>query len=101
MPLTTGVDEVHQLTADLHECVASVVTKYGECPSTRRIANDAERIANGIRRLEIDLEELELKKRLGQSTACTQMIQIPDIQYDHDFWRDVDHEGIGGQTRIA
>jgi len=25
------------------------------------------------------------------------MIQIPDTQYDHDFWRDVDHEGIGGR----
>jgi hypothetical protein len=26
------------------------------------------------------------------------MIQIPDTQYDNDFWRDVDHEGIGGQN---
>ena len=26
------------------------------------------------------------------------MIQIPDTQYDIDFWRDVDHEGIGGHS---
>ena len=25
------------------------------------------------------------------------MIQIPDAEYDLDFWRDVDHEGIGGE----
>ncbi|MCW2559821.1 MAG: hypothetical protein JWP55_3785, partial [Mycobacterium sp.] len=25
------------------------------------------------------------------------MIQIPDADYDHGFWRDVDHEGVGGQ----
>jgi hypothetical protein len=26
------------------------------------------------------------------------MIQIPDADYDADFWRDVDHEGVGGQS---
>ena len=25
------------------------------------------------------------------------MIQIPDTEYDIDFWRDVDHEGVGGR----
>jgi hypothetical protein len=98
MPSTTEVEELHQLITDLRECVTSVVVKYGECPSTRRVVNDAERILNGIRRLDIDLEELKLKNGLGQPAACAEMIQIPDIQYDHDFWRDVDHEGIGGQN---
>jgi len=102
MPSTTDVDELHQLIEDLQKCVTSVIAKHGECPSTRRIVNDAERILNGIHRLDIDIEELELKRGLGQHTgqhtACTQMIQIPDIEYDPDFWRDVDHEGIGGQN---
>jgi hypothetical protein len=98
MSSITDVDELHQLITDLRACVTSVVAKYGECPSTRRITNDAERILNGIHRLDIDLEELELKRRLGQPTVCAEMIQIPDTQYDHDFWRDVDHEGIGGQN---
>src|SRR5262245_58057334 len=94
MPSITDVNELHQLIADLKECVSSVVAKYGECPSTRRVANDAERILNGIHRLDIDIEELE---RFGPP-ARAEMIQIPDTQYDHDFWRDVDHEGIGGQN---
>ena len=98
MPSITDVDELHQLISDLLECVTSVVAKYGECPSTRRVVNDAERILNGIHRLDIDIEELELKKGLGQSSVCAEMIQIPDTPYDHDFWRDVDHEGIGGQN---
>ena len=25
------------------------------------------------------------------------MIQIPDTDYDHGFWGDVDHEGVGGR----
>jgi hypothetical protein len=99
MPSATDVDELHQLITDLRECVTSVVAKYGECPSTRRVANDAERILNGIHRLDIDIEELELKRGLGQPTVCAERIQIPDIEYDHDFWRDVDHEGIGGRCR--
>jgi hypothetical protein len=97
MPSPTEVDELHQLVTDLRACVTSVVAKYGECPSTRRVINDAERILNGIRRLDIDIEELRLTIGLGRPTVCTEMVQIPDIQYDHDFWRDVDHEGIGGQ----
>lgn len=101
MPSTTEVDELHQLVTNLRECVTSVVAKYGECPSTRRVFNDAERILNGIRRLDIDIEELGLTMGVGRPTACTEMVQIPDIQYDHDFWRDVDHEGIGGQNAVC
>jgi hypothetical protein len=98
MPSITDVSELHQLVADLQACVASVVEKYGDCPSMRRVANDAERILNGIRRLDIDIEEMETKRRLGEPTVHVEMIQIPDTQYDHDFWRDVDHEGVGGQN---
>jgi hypothetical protein len=99
MPSITDVDELHQLISDLRECVTSVVAKYGECPSTRRVANDAERILNGIHRLDIDIEELEETRMLGEPTVCAEMIQIPDIEYDYQFWRDVDHEGIGGRCR--
>lgn len=99
MSTTTGVDELQQLTADLRARVTSLVATYGDCAAIRRVVNDAECIRNGIHRLEIDLEELEAAGVLEQ--ASRQMVQIPDTQYDHDFWRDVDHEGIGGQTRIA
>ena len=26
-------------------------------------------------------------------------VAIPDADYDRDFWRDVDHEGVGGHSR--
>lgn len=94
MSIAVEVDELQQLIAGLRACVTSLVATYGDCPAIRRVVNDAEYILNGIRRLEIDIEELEVKGVLAQ--ARRQMIQIPDTQYDHDFWRDVDHEGIGG-----
>jgi hypothetical protein len=98
MSTTTDVDELHQLIGRLRRCVTFLVSRYGDTPDMRRIVNDAERILNGIDRLEIDAEELAMARGLTQPKASGQMIQIPDTQYDIDFWRDVDHEGIGGQS---
>jgi hypothetical protein len=103
---TTEVDELHQLIEAVRRCAASLVSRHGDCPAMRRIVNDAERILNGIDRLDIDVEEFELARSLGQPVAPTAMIQIPDTEYHHDFWRDVDHEGIGGhryqpQSRLS
>jgi hypothetical protein len=86
------VNELQRLIADLRGSVTSLAATYGDCRATRRILN-------GIDRLEIDIEELEVAGVLAQPVASRQMIQIPDTQYDHDFWRDVDHEGIGGSRR--
>jgi len=98
MSTTAEVDELHQLIGGLRRCVTSLASRYGDAPATRRIVNDAERIFNGIDRLDIDVEELELTHGLTHPEPCGGMIAIPDTQYDIDFWRDVDHEGIGGQN---
>ena len=90
MSPTTDVDQLQRLIADLRGCVTSLAATTGDCRATRRILN-------GIDRLEIDIEELELTGGRVHPTAPPQMVQIPDTQYDHDFWRDVDHEGIGGR----
>ena len=98
MSTTTEVDELHQLIGGLQRCVTSLLSTYGDTPATRRIVNDAERILNGIDRLDIDVEELEMKRGLSQPNGSSEMIQIPDTEYHIDFWRDVDHEGVGGQN---
>jgi len=95
MSSTAEREELHQLSGALLKCVTSLASKCDDTPAMRRIVNDAERILNGIDRLDIDVEELELMHR---HTPSVEMIQIPDTQYDIDFWRDVDHEGIGGQN---
>jgi hypothetical protein len=97
MSTTTEVDELHQLINGLRRCVTSLVSTHGDYPAMRRIVNDAERIVNGVDRLDIDVEELERKRGLNEPDVSTAMIQIPDTEYHIDFWRDVDHEGVGGQ----
>jgi len=65
----------------------------------RRIVNDAERILNDLDRLDIDAQELELTRGVTPARPFAEKIAIPDTQYDTDFWRDVDDEGVGGHSR--
>ncbi len=88
-------EELNELSGALLKCVTSLASKCADTPAMRRLVNDAERILNGVDRLDIDVEELELTRG---HTPSLEMIQIPDTQYDIDFWRDVDHEGVGGQS---
>ncbi|MCW2557540.1 MAG: hypothetical protein JWP55_1504 [Mycobacterium sp.] len=97
MSKTTELNELQQLIGHLMQCVSALEATYGDAPAMRRIVNDAERILNGIDRLDIDTEELELACGLALAKGRGAMIQIPDADYDHGFWRDVDHEGVGGQ----
>jgi hypothetical protein len=95
MSSTAEREELNELSGALLKCVTSLASKCGDTPAMRRLVNDAERILNGVDRLDIDVEELELTRG---HTPSVEMVQIPDTQYDVDFWRDVDHEGIGGQN---
>ena len=98
MSSPTELAELHELIGNLRRCVTSLAAKYGDSPATRRIVNDAERILNDIDRLDIDAEELELSRGRGvvHPPRVSERIPIPDTQYDTDFWRDVDDEGLGG-----
>ncbi|WP_029113132.1 hypothetical protein [Mycobacterium sp. URHB0044] len=97
MATTKEVAELHQLIGALGRCVKTLASTQGDTPAMRRVINDVERILNGIDRLDIDAEELELACGLALAKGRGAMIQIPDTDYDHGFWRDVDHEGVGGQ----
>jgi hypothetical protein len=98
MSRTGELEELYKLIGSLRRCVTSLASRYGDAPATRRIVNDAERIFDDIDRLHIDAEELELAPELTQHKQFGERIPIPDTQYDTDFWRDVDDEGVGGQT---
>jgi hypothetical protein len=97
MPKSNELAELHHLVAQLLRCVGSLEATYGGAPAMRRVINDAERILNGIDRLDIDVEELEMACGLALAKRHGPMIQIPDTDYDHGFWGDVDHEGVGGR----
>ncbi len=99
MSSSTEFAELHELVGGLRRCVTSLASRYGDTPATRRIVNDAERILNDLDRLDIDAEELELSRGVTRPSETVEKIAIPDTQYDSDFWRDVDDEGVGGHSR--
>ena len=99
MSSTTEFAELHELVGGLRRCVTSLASRYGDSPAMRRIVNDTERILIDLDRLDIDAEELELTRGVTRTRSSAEKIGIPDTQYDSDFWRDVDDEGVGGHSR--
>jgi hypothetical protein len=94
---TTELAELHDLIGGLRRCATSLRSRYHDSPAMRRIVNDVERILNDVERLDIDAGELDLARCAVEHSG--EKISIPDTQYDSEFWRDVDDEGVGGYGR--
>jgi hypothetical protein len=94
---TTELAELHDLIGGLRRCVTSLKSRYGDTPAMRRIVIDVDRILADIELLDIDAGELDLA-RAGVANSG-EKIAIPDTDYNAEFWRDVDDEGVGGHSR--
>ncbi|BBZ46256.1 hypothetical protein [Mycobacterium parmense] len=94
---TAELAELHDLIGGLRRCVRSLRARYGDSPAMRRIVIDADRILSDVELLDSDLSELDLARATVQQSG--ERILIPDTQYDTEFWRDVDDEGVGGHSR--
>jgi hypothetical protein len=94
---TTELAELHELIGGLRRCATALKSRYADTPAMRRIVNDVERILNDVELLDIDASELELASHPGQHSG--EKIHIPDTEYDAEFWRDIDDEGVGGHSR--
>ncbi|CAJ1586302.1 hypothetical protein [[Mycobacterium] wendilense] len=97
MSSTTELAELHDLVSNLRRCVTSLRSRFGESPAMRRIVLDAERILDDVELLNTDANDLDLSRCTQQHTG--EKIPVPDTQYDTEFWRDVDDEGVGGHSR--
>jgi hypothetical protein len=94
---STELAELHDIIGSLRRCVTSLKVRYGDSPSMRRIVIDADRILSDVELLDTDINELDLARATVQQSG--DKIAIPDADYDRDFWRDVDDEGVGGHNR--
>ncbi|MGO9926955.1 MAG: hypothetical protein ACLPLP_12730 [Mycobacterium sp.] len=94
---TAELAELHDLIGGLRRCVSSLKARYGDSPAMRRIVIDADRILSDVELLDTDVSELDLTRATVQHSG--EKIVIPDTEYDSEFWRDVDDEGVGGHSR--
>jgi hypothetical protein len=94
---TTELAELHDLIGGLRRCVSTLKARYGDSPAMRRIVIDADRILGDVELLDTDVSEFDLMHATVQQSG--EKIASPDTDYDRDFWRGVDHEGVGGHSR--
>jgi hypothetical protein len=94
---STELAELHNLIGGLRRCVTSLRSRYGDSPALRRIVLDAERIFNDVELLDTDANDLDLSRCAQRHSG--EKIPVPDTQYDSEFWRDVDDEGVGGHHK--
>ena len=94
---TTELAELHDLIGSLRRSVNSLKARYGDSPAMRRIVIDADRILSDVQLLDTHISELDLARATVQQSG--EKIPIPDTQYDTEFWRDVDDEGVGGHKQ--
>jgi hypothetical protein len=97
MSSSAELAELYHLIKGVRRCAMSMKARYGDNPAMRRIVNDADRLLNDVERLDIDATELDLGATKAQQQTG-EKIPVPDTAYDSDFWRDVDDEGVGGQS---
>jgi len=91
------VAELHDLIGGIRRSVHALKARYGDNPATRRLIIDADRILSDVQLLDTDVAELDLARANVHQSG--DKIVIPDTEYDRDFWRDVDDEGVGGHSR--
>lgn len=96
MSVAPELDQLHGLISVLRQCVTSLQTRYHDDSAMRRIANDADRLLNDLDRLDIDTGELDVERRAPEPYVGEKIL-VSDAEYDTNFWRDADDEGIGGQ----
>lgn len=97
MSSTTELAELQSLVTSLRRCVVELRSRYADSPAMHRIVLDAERIISDVDLLNHDAEALDLSRSVQKHSG--EKIQVPDTQYDNDFWRDVDDEGVGGHHK--
>ncbi|MGB9224488.1 hypothetical protein [Mycobacterium sp.] len=97
MSASPELAELHDLIGGIRRSVHALKARYGDNPATRRLIIDVDRILSDVQLLDTDVAELDLAR--ANVYQSDEKIVIPDTEYDRDFWRDVDDEGVGGHSR--
>lgn len=90
MSLDTDVSSARAAVRALEQACMKVTKHFGETVDVRRLRGD-------VRRLHDDLDLLCGAEK-SASAAARPLEVIEDRDYEPDFWRDADDEGLGHHT---
>lgn len=88
MTASPELQSLHRAVDDLHRCVASLRSAYGDVGPVRRVVNDAERLT-------IDVHDVDGLPPPRPHHAV-EIRSVADEPYDPAAWADSDDEGVGG-----
>ncbi|MEJ1105648.1 MULTISPECIES: hypothetical protein [unclassified Kribbella] len=91
MTIHEDLDRTRQAVQALEKSLLALRNQLGPHLDVLRLMDDLDRCATDLHRLE---QQVRAPRR-------HELVVIPDGDYDHGFWADVEHEGLGAPDRRA
>jgi hypothetical protein len=91
MTIHDDLDRTRQAVQTLEKSLLALRNQLGPHLDVLRLLDDLERCSTDLSRLE---QQVRAPRR-------RELVVIPEGDYDHGFWADVDHEGLGAPDRRA
>ena len=85
MTISEELDRTRAALLALEKSLMALRNRIGPHLDVLRLLDDLERCTADLRRLE---QQVRAPRR-------HELVAIPDGDYDHDFWADAEHEGLG------
>jgi hypothetical protein len=85
MTISDELDRTRAALLALEKSLVALRNRLGSHLDVLRLLDDLERCRADLHRLE---QQVRAPRR-------TDLVVIPDGDYDHDFWAGVEHEGLG------
>jgi hypothetical protein len=85
MTIPEELERTRQALLVLEKSLTALRNRLGPHLDVLRLLDDLERCTADLRRLE---EQVRAPRR-------TELVAIPDDDYEPDFWADAEHEGLG------
>jgi len=91
MTIHDDLDRTREAVLALEKSLVALRNQLGPHIDVLRLLDDLDRCATDLRRLE---QQVRAPRR-------HELVVIPEGDYDHGFWVDVEHEGLGAPDRRA
>jgi hypothetical protein len=91
MTIHEDLDRTRQALQALEKSLLALRNQLGPHLDVLRLLDDLDRCSADLQRLE---QQVRAPRR-------GELVVIPDGDYDHGFWADVEHEGLGAPGRRA
>jgi hypothetical protein len=85
MTISDELDQTRAALLALEKSLMALRNRVGPHLDVLRLLDDLERCTADLRRLE---QQVRAPRR-------HELVTIPDDDYDHDFWAEAEHEGLG------